>query len=87
MEGGRIDITAEDQNNNVVVIELKAGVAQPDSVTQTLAYMASLAPKGQTLVRGILVAADFHPKVVLAARAVPNLKLKQYSFSFSFRDR
>ena len=87
VESGRIDITAKDQDNNIVVIELKAGVAQPNSVTQTLAYMASLVLKGQTPVRGILVAADFHPKVVLAAQVVPNLKLKQYSFSFSFRDR
>lgn len=87
VQGGRIDITAQDQNNSVVVVELKAGVAQPDSLAQTLAYMASLAQEGQASVRGILVAADFHPKVVLAARAVPSLKLKQYSFKFSFRDR
>ena len=87
VEGGRIDITAEDQDNNVVVIELKAGVARPESITQTLAYMASVDQEYQRPVRGILVAADFHPRVILAARAVPNLQLKKYSFSFSFRDR
>lgn len=87
VEAGRIDITAQDQNNTVVVIELKAGIAQSDSITQILAYMASLTKKGQNSVRGILVAADFHPKVILAAQVIPNLQLKQYSFRFSFKNR
>lgn len=87
VEAGRIDITAQDQNNAIVVIELKAGAAQPDSVTQILAYMASLTRQGQSSVRGMLVASDFHPKVVLAAQVIPNLQLKQYSFRFSFKER
>jgi hypothetical protein len=87
VEAGRIDITAEDGNNKLVVIELKAVVAAPESVAQILAYMASVEKEDQRLVRGILVAPDFHPRVVLAAKAVPNLQLKKYSFTFSFRDR
>jgi len=87
IEGGRIDITAEDGDKRLVVIELKAGIARPESIAQTLAYMASVEQEDQRPVRGILVAADFHPRVVLAARAVPSLRLKEYSFSFSFRDR
>ena len=83
---GRIDITAEDGSNKLVVIELKAVVAAPESVAQILAYMASV-EEDQRVVRGILVAPDFHPRVVLAAKAVPNLQLKKYSFTFSFRDR
>ena len=87
MEAGRIDITAQDHDNTVVVIELKAGIVRPDSLTQILAYMASLTKMGQSSVRGILVAADFHPRVILAAQVIPSLKLKQYSFRFSFKDR
>jgi hypothetical protein len=87
VEGGRIDITAEDGNKKLVAIELKGGVARPESVAQTLSYMASLEQEDQKRVRGILVAGGFHPRVVLAARAVPNLQLKEYSFTFSFRDR
>ena len=86
VEAGHIDITAQDSDDKLVVIELKAGIAGPDSIPQTLAYMGSLQSETQGPVRGILVANDFHRKVLLAAQAVPNLQLKQYSFTFSFRD-
>jgi RecB family endonuclease NucS len=84
VEAGRIDITAEDRAGKLVVIELKAGMASPDSLTQVLAYMAALEEEEQKPVRGMLVAGDFHDRLVLAARKVPDLQLKQYSFSFSF---
>ena len=83
---GRIDITAEDGKGQLVVIELKAGTAQSDSITQVLSYMGSIDAEGRS-VRGILVAHDFHERVVHAAKAVPNLSLKAYSFQFSFEDR
>ena len=83
---GRIDITAEDGKGQLVVIELKAGTAQSDSITQVLSYMGSIDAEGRP-VRGILVAHDFHERVVHAAKAVPNLSLKAYSFQFSFEDR
>ena len=82
---GRIDITAEDNKGRLVVIELKAGTAQPNAVAQVLSYMGSI-DAGRP-VRGILVAHDFHERVVHAAKAVPNLSLKAYSFQFSFEDR
>jgi len=83
-EAGRIDITAKDQQGAIVVIELKAGAANPDCVAQILSYMGALSEKGQKHIRGILVAGDFHPRVVFAARAEPNLQLKKYTFRFSF---
>ena len=87
VEAGRIDITAEDSKGNVVVIELKPGLAQPADVTQLLAYMGTIEnPMGKE-VSGILVANDFAPRVVHAVKAVPNLALKAYSFQFSFWDR
>ena len=82
---GRIDITVEDDTGQLVVIELKAGTAQSDAVTQVLSYMGSIDAEGRP-VRGILVAHDFHERVVHAAQAVPNLSLKAYSFQFSFED-
>jgi RecB family endonuclease NucS len=84
IDAGRIDITAEVAQGATVVLELKAGTASPDSVAQILGYMGSLQEKRQGPVRGILVAGDFHPRVIFAARAVPNLKLMKYSFKFTF---
>lgn len=84
-EAGRIDITAVDSNGKTVVIELKAGTAQPESIAQILAYMGSVLEKDEKPVRGILVAGDFHKKVILAARNVKMLELKTYSFLFKFQ--
>lgn len=83
-QAGRIDIKASDGTGAEVVIELKAGTAVPRSVAQVLAYMGATAEVTPNDVRGILVAADFHPRVILASRAVPNLTLIKYGFLFSF---
>jgi RecB family endonuclease NucS len=85
-EAGRIDITAVDRKGNVVIIELKAGDAQPKVISQVLSYMTAVAESDNKPVRGILVAGRFHRQVILAARAVPNLIVKKYSFQFSFED-
>jgi hypothetical protein len=84
VEAGYIDITATDVGGNSVVIELKAGMASPAVVAQVLAYMGSVAETDKKPVRGIIVAGDFHKKVILASRAVQNLQLKKYSFQFKF---
>lgn len=82
-DAGRIDILAQDQAAKTVVIELKAGVAPPEALTQLLAYMGTTATEGAG-VRGILVAEDFHPRLKFAARAVPNVQLRRYRYRFSF---
>ena len=83
-EAGEIDITAADTKGNIVVIELKAGTAQPEAVTQVLAYMGAVADVDKLPVRGILVAGDFHKRVIFASHAIPNLELRRYSFHFKF---
>jgi hypothetical protein len=83
-EAGKIDITAIDTEGNIVVIELKAGLASPQVVAQILAYMGTIAESENKPVRGILVAGDFHKRVIFAARATANLRLKKYSFWFTF---
>jgi hypothetical protein len=85
-EAGRIDITAFDKKGNVVIIELKAGEAKHEIITQVLAYMTAVAEADKKPVRGILVAGTFPKKVILASRAIPNLEIKQYSFQFTFAE-
>jgi hypothetical protein len=82
-DAGRIDILAEDQSGAAVVIELKAGAVSPEAIAQILGYMGVVAADNAR-VRGILVGGDFPPRVIYAARAVPNLKLVKYAIRFSF---
>ena len=84
-DAGRIDITAKDKQGNIVIIELKAGTAPPEAVTQVLAYMGAVAEIDKKPVRGMLIAGAFHRRVIMAARAIPNLQLNSYSFQFSFK--
>ncbi len=85
-ESGRIDITAEDEEGNLVVIELKSGTASPKSIAQILSYMSTLSEEKNQDVRGILVAGDFSSRVIHASKSVENLKLKKYQFKFFFED-
>jgi len=83
-DAGRIDILAKDQKGTIVVIELKAGTAAPEALTQLLAYIGAV-DKGKSIqVRGILIAGGFHEKVVFAAKAAPNIQLCRYRFKFTF---
>jgi hypothetical protein len=81
---GRIDITARDQSGAMVVIELKAGPADRDAIGQILAYMGDLMEGPASSVRGILVAREFKPRAIAAARAAPNIRLVRYGIRFSF---
>lgn len=84
VEAGFIDILARDTAGVLTVIELKAETAQPSAIAQILAYMGCIAEETGEPVRGILVAGDHHPRVILAARAIPNLSLKKYRYRFDF---
>ncbi len=80
---GRIDVTAEDRNGTTVVIELKRGEAGRRAIGQILAYMGDFTLRKKP-VRGILVARDFSPEAIAAARVVPDLQLRKYGFKFTF---
>jgi len=80
---GRIDITARGRDDATVAIELKAGEADRDAIGQILAYMGDLM-SGEKSVRGILVAGDFTPRAIAAARAAGSVRLARYRFKFSF---
>ncbi len=86
VDSGFIDITCED-NNGLVVVELKASKAGDGAIGQILGYMGDLQDEesGKT-VRGILVAHDFDKRAKAAARHVSTLTLKKYSIEFKFMD-
>jgi RecB family endonuclease NucS len=81
--GGRIDILAEDSAGTTVVIELKVGTADRGAVAQLIQYMGDISETAPT-VRGIVVAGDFAPSAIAAARMVPRVRLLKYSYKFSF---
>ncbi len=87
VDSGFIDILAKDSNGAFVVIELKAGKASDSVIAQTLGYMVDIADaEGLEInqVRGIIVAKSFNKRIETAARAVPSLTLKAYTYSFDF---
>jgi len=86
VDSGFIDITCED-DNGLVVIELKAGKADRSAVGQILGYIGDLQDEeSDKTVRGILVAHDFDKSAKAAARAMPTLNIKKYFIEFKFMD-
>ena len=81
---GFIDITAKDERGKTVIIELKAGTADRETIGQILGYIGDLS-QGKKPVRGIIVAGDFAPSTISAVRALPDIQLKKYNFKFSFK--
>ena len=77
---GRIDITAKDKKGATVVIELKSGRVGRRAIGQILGYMGALMRlKNKKRIRGILVAEEFSPQGMAAARPVPSLELRRLS--------
>jgi hypothetical protein len=85
---GRIDLLAVDLNQNLVVIELKAGDADRQVCGQIQAYMGWVKQNlaAARSVRGIIIAHDFTERAKLAATVVPGLSLKKYQVNFVFAD-
>lgn len=80
---GRTDILARDRVGRVV-IELKAGMGDISVIGQVLAYVGDLqAEDPAEPVRGVVIAHDFTPRAVSAARA-GNIQLMRYGHSFTF---
>jgi len=87
VDSGFIDILCEDDEETLVVLELKAGKTDARVIGQILGYMGDLLSEGDSeRLRGIIVAHEFDKRTISATRAIPNLKLAKYSIEFSFEE-
>jgi endonuclease len=87
-EVGRIDILAQDSNEDYVVIELKAGTANHSVIGQVLGYISCIRKtlaEGKN-VRGIIIADDFDKRVKYAIEELKILSLKRYKVTFHITD-
>src|SRR5262249_16029471 len=85
---GRLDFLAVDQNDDLVVIELKAGKVDDRVCGQILRYIGwarAYLANGRN-VRGIIVAHEFSDGLKYAVKALPMITLKQYDIRFDFTD-
>jgi len=87
-DAGRIDILARNKAGHIVVIELKAGKAKDNALGQLLGYMGCIgaASERDSKVRGILVASDFEPRVIFAAKGLSSVKLIKYKVFFELEE-
>ena len=84
---GIIDILAVDPQNELIVIELKAGRADEKAIGQILRYIGWVQTKlsePDQAVKGIIIANDFSDALKYAAAAVHFIQLKQYQLNFKF---
>jgi endonuclease len=87
--GGRfVDILAVTPEKDYVVIELKVSRGYDRVVGQLLRYMAWIAKnhaEAQQKVRGIIIAREITPDLLLACSGLPNVELFEYQLSVSLR--
>lgn len=84
--GGRfVDILALDHDNNFVVVELKVSRGYDRVIGQLLRYMGWIEQNlaSNRGVRGIIVANEITPDLILATKNLPMVKLFEYEISFS----
>lgn len=87
IDAGRVDLLAKDKNDQLVVIELKAGIAKDAALGQLLGYIGCIAEKSDNKkIRGILIASDFDKRVVYAVKELPQIKLVKYKVAFHLEE-
>ena len=80
---GRIDLLCVDKDKRLVVIELKAGLADDRAVGQIARYMGWVKqnlPEGPRS-RGVLICLDATPGARAALHVIPNLQIMRYQLA------
>ena len=86
IDKGRIDILAIDKNDNFVVIELKLSRGRNNAIGQLLYYMGWVdenLSKPKCLCRGIIVAKEITPELVLSTHRTYGISLFKYNLKIS----
>ncbi len=85
---GRIDILAKDANGKHVIIELKAGICPSGALEQALGYAQDVLNEVDDAsdVRVFIIASEFKPRILAAAKLIPVIQLRKYEFSLSFNE-
>jgi hypothetical protein len=85
---GRLDLLVKDRFGNLVVYELKKGVARPVVVEQISGYMKACEKKyngSARRIRGVIVARDAQPQLLDDLRKEPRIEFKKYWFSIEMK--
>jgi hypothetical protein len=85
IDGKRIDVLLEKQScNELLAIELKAGVAKRDALAQISEYMGKLMKKfPDKKINGIIIAADIDEGLKDACLPYPNIKTLKYKIELT----
>jgi Endonuclease NucS len=81
---GRIDILARDITQKLVVIELKVGACPTGAIEQVQGYAHTLSEEWNEPTRTILIAGSFNPRLMAAAKRIPELQLASYTYQMAF---
>jgi hypothetical protein len=86
---GRLDLLVKDRFGNLVVYELKKGVARPVVVEQISGYMKACEKKysgsKKKRIRGVILARDAQPQLLDDLRKEPRIEFKKYWFSIEMK--
>ena len=84
VESGFIDILALDKQGKFVVIELKVARGRNKTIGQILYYMGWVDKNlGNGSCRGMIIAKEISPDLILATERVPGVYLHRYKLSVS----
>ncbi len=85
---GRIDVLLTDKDDNFIVLELKAGIANYYVIGQILGYIHEIRQNlaNGKEVKGIIIADEFEKRLIAAVSEIPHVSLKKYRVNFAFDD-
>jgi hypothetical protein len=85
---GRLDLLVKDRLDNLVVYELKKGVARPAVLEQINKYMKACEKKynvSAKRIRGVILARDAEPQLRDELEKEPSVEFKKYWFSIEMK--